>query len=63
MFKGPAGFEVTPVGRPLSVTWTLPVNPLMGVTETLTAELVAPCCTEMELDDKPKEKSGTGGGG
>jgi hypothetical protein len=61
--KGLAGLEVAPAGRLLSVTWTLPVNPLTGITETLIAELVAPCWTEIELEDKPREKSGTGGGG
>src|SRR5690242_21354235 len=38
--SGLAGFDVTPAGNPLSVTCTLPVNPLLGLIETFTAELV-----------------------
>ena len=63
MLNGLAGFDVTPAGRALSVTCTLPVKPLMGVTEKLTAELAAPCCTVIEPDDRPRVKSGIGGGG
>ncbi len=61
--KGLAGFEVTPEGSALKVTCTLPVNPLTGFTETLRAELVPPCCTETELEERASLKSGTGGGG
>src|SRR6266851_5353431 len=61
--KGLAGLEMTPVGRPVSVTCTLPVNPLTGFTETLSAELVLPCGTETELEERARVKSGTGGGG
>jgi hypothetical protein len=61
--KGLAGFEVTPEGSALSVTCTLPVNLLTGFTETPRAELVPPCCTETELEERASVKSGTGGGG
>lgn len=47
--NGVEGFAATPVGRPESVIWTVPVNPLRGFTEMLTAGLVAPCCTLMEF--------------
>lgn len=47
--NGFEGFAATPAGKPESVIWTVPVNPLRGFTETLTAGLVAPCCTLMEF--------------
>ena len=40
--KGLAGFEVTPEGSALSVTWTVAVKPFSAFTETLTEGLVAP---------------------
>ena len=61
--KGLAGFEVTPAGSALSVTWTAPEKPLTGFMETLTAGLAAPCVTEIEFADKFRVKSGAGGGG
>jgi hypothetical protein len=61
--KGLEGLEVTPLGRELSDTWTEPEKPLSGFTETLMAELVAPCAMEMELEERLIEKSGAGGGG
>jgi len=61
--KGLAGFEVTPAGSALSVTWTVLAKPLTGFMETPTAELAEPCGTEIEFEDTPREKSGTGGGG
>ena len=61
--KGLAGLDVTPAGRAPSTTWTDPLKPLMGFTVTLTAGLVAPSVTEIEFDDKLREKSATGGGG
>jgi hypothetical protein len=42
MLNGLAGFDVTPGGSPLSVTSTLPVNPLLGWTDKFTAELASP---------------------
>lgn len=41
--KGLRGFEMTPAGKPVSVTWTDPVKPLSGLTDKITPELVAPC--------------------
>jgi hypothetical protein len=61
--KGLAGLEVTPAGSPFSATWTEPLKPFTGFTETSTAGLVAPCWMEIEFDDKLSEKSATGGGG
>ncbi|OLB35047.1 MAG: hypothetical protein AUH11_16320 [Acidobacteria bacterium 13_2_20CM_57_17] len=61
--KGLAGFEVTPEGSALSVTWTAPAKPFSAFTETLTEGLVAPCGMEIEFDDKLRVKSGAGGGG
>jgi len=58
MLKGLIGFERTPAGTPLRVTWTEPVKPLIGVTDNITAGLVPPCWTVAEFDEKPMEKSG-----
>jgi len=63
MLKGLAGLETTPEGKPERVTWTEPVNPLSGLTDKLTAWLVAPCSTLTEFWEKPMEKSDCGGGG
>jgi hypothetical protein len=51
------GFETTPAGKPVSVTWTEPVKPLTELTDKLTVGLVPPCSTLMEFDEKPMEKS------
>ena len=61
--KGLWGFEVTPTGRALSVTWTAPAKPFSAFTETLTEGLVAPWAMEMEFDDRARVKSAKGGGG
>ena len=61
--KGLAGFEVTPVGSALSVTWTAPAKPFSAFTETLTEGLVAPWAMEMEFDDRARVKSAKGGRG
>jgi len=63
MLKGLAGLATTPEGKPERVTWTEPVKPLSGLTDNLTAWLVAPCNTLTEFWEKPIEKSGCGGGG
>lgn len=63
MLNGLAGFEATPAGSPLRETCTFPVNPLLGFTETLTAELVPPCERETIFAERLSEKSGEGGGG
>lgn len=47
--KEPAGFETIPAGKPESETWTVPEKPFRAPTDTLTAELVAPCCTLTEF--------------
>src|SRR5947199_1759768 len=46
----------------LNVTCTLPVNPLLGLTETLTAELIPPCGRAKGFAESDNEKSGGGGG-
>jgi hypothetical protein len=61
--KGLEGFVCTPFGKPLSVTWTGPVNPFCPFTDTLSAEFVVPCCRVMEFEEAVMEKSGTEGGG
>jgi len=61
--KGLAGLELTLAGSALSVTWTAFAKPLTGFMEILTAELAEPCGTEIEFEDRLREKSGTGGGG
>ena len=61
--KGLAGLDVTPAGSAMSDTCTEPVKPFVGLTETLTAGLVAPCVTEIEFDDRLRAKSAAGGGG
>ena len=63
MLKELTGFEMTPLGNPVRVTWTDPVKPLSAVTDRLTAGLVVPCWRLTEFTEKPMEKSGCGGGG
>ena len=63
MLNGLTGFEMTPRGKPVRVTWTEPVKPLSEVTDRLTAGLVAPCWRLTEFIEKLMEKSGCGGGG
>jgi hypothetical protein len=58
--NGLGGFELTPAGSVPKVTCTVPVNPLLGFTETLRAELVPPCWTETEFEERASVKSGTG---
>ena len=60
--KGLAGFEVTPVGNPLSVTCTVSENPLIGVMDRLVAGLALPCCTLTIFWAKEIAKSGCAGG-
>src|ERR1700675_1693548 len=60
--KGFGGFERTPAGRPVRETWTVPVKPLSGLTDSFTAWLVAPCWTLTEFAENAMEKSGWGGG-
>jgi len=40
--NGDAGEEVIPLGNPLTVTVTVPVNPFSAFRETATGEVVAP---------------------
>ena len=60
--KGLAGFAVTPAGRPAIETCTCPEKPFFGATLTLTALLVLPCATVIDVEENEKEKSGAGGG-
>ncbi len=57
------GDAVSPDGSPSIVTATEPTKPFSAVAETATAELVAPCATEIEDGETDKLKSGLGGGG
>src|SRR5215472_610749 len=61
--NGLVGLEVTPPGSAFKMICTLPLNPLLELMETLTAELVPPCCNVTELGETAREKSGAGGGG
>jgi hypothetical protein len=61
--KGLTGFEMTPVGKPVRVTWTEPLKPLSGFTDNVIAGLVPPCWRLTEPKEKAREKSGCGGGG
>jgi hypothetical protein len=61
--NGLDGLATTFAGKPARVIWTLPVKPLSGLTETPTAELMAPCWTFTEFTENAREKSGWGGGG
>ena len=63
MLKGLTGLEITPAGKPVRVTWIVPVKPLSGLTDNITAGLVAPCWRFREFVENPMEKSGWGGGG
>jgi hypothetical protein len=63
ILKGLAGLEMTPDGKPVQVTWTVPVKPLSGSTDKLTAGAVAPCWTATEFAENAIEKSGEAGGG
>jgi len=60
--KGLVGFAVTPAGRPVIETCTCPEKPFFGATLTLTALLVLPCATVIDVEENEKEKSGAGGG-
>jgi hypothetical protein len=55
--------EFTPLGNPLMVTFTVPVNPLTGFAVKVTGMLVVVCATNRELGEAESEKLGGGGGG
>ena len=57
----PAGLATPPGGRPETVTDTLPLNPLEGVTEIVTAAVVPPAAVVTDDGDAVNEKSGGGG--
>jgi len=62
--KGLAGFDVTPLGRPLRAICTVPLNPFDPLIETLIGVLAAPWVTLREFAERTTEKScGAGGGG
>jgi len=61
--KVPAGLTTAPAGRPVIVTDTLPLNPLVGVTETVTSAVVLPTAVVTDDGDAANEKSGGGGPG
>ena len=54
------GFAVTPAGRPLIATATVPVNELMAVDEMLTWEPTAPGVSVRAVGDMVRLKSGGG---
>ena len=58
--NGEVGEELTPAGSPSMSILTESVKPLMGLTATVTAALVAPCSTEVEVGETDKLKSGLG---
>lgn len=57
-----AGFAVTPAGRPVIATATVPTNELTAAAVTLTCEPVAPGTIVNDVGDTASEKSGGGGG-
>jgi hypothetical protein len=60
--NGIAGEVVTPEGRPLIETLTLPLKPCSGDTATMRGELALPCVTLTEAGETDMLKSaGTGG--
>jgi hypothetical protein len=58
-----AGFTVTPVGRPVIATLTIPVKPLAGTALTLIACPVPPGISETLAGVALRVKSPAGGGG
>lgn len=56
-----AGDAVTPVGSPLIVTWTVPVNPLRAVAESVTACAEPPALSDTVVGLTVRLKSGGGG--
>lgn len=56
-----AGLEVTPLGRPLRVTVTVPVNPFTGTALTLTACPAPPATIAAVAGVVVSEKSAAGG--
>jgi hypothetical protein len=62
MVSGFTGFDRTPLGKPVRVTWTEPAKPFWPATETVMGALV-PCGMERELEEKVIAKSGDGAGG
>jgi hypothetical protein len=63
MLNGLEGFEITPLGTPVNVTWTVPVKPFWPETETVTGALVAACATDSEFEESVIAKSGEGNAG
>ena len=55
--NGLDGLDCTTLGRPLSETWTLRVNPFWPARDTLTGALVPPCGRESEVVERAIEKS------
>ena len=58
-----AGLAVTPAGRPVIATKTMPVKPLVGTAFTLTGWPVPPAIIVTVAGVAVNEKSGVGGGG
>ena len=56
------GEELIPLGNPLTVTVTEPVNPFSGLSETVTGDVVAPTRVETEVGETAILKSEEGGG-
>jgi hypothetical protein len=60
--KDEPGIAFTPDGSPWSVTFTEPLNPFCGATETVTVKLTSPITAEAETGETDKLKSCIGGG-
>lgn len=63
MLKGLAGLAITPEGKPVNVTWTVPVKLLSGAMDKMAGGLVPACWTATEFAENAIEKSGEGEGG
>ena len=55
-----AGLAVTPLGRPVIATATVPEKPLIALAVTLTAEPVAPAVRASDVGARVREKLGVG---
>jgi hypothetical protein len=55
-----AGFAVTPVGRPVTATATVPVKEFSAFAVRVTVEPVAPAIVVSDVGERVNEKSGGG---
>lgn len=56
-----AGIAATPLGRPLSATWIVPVKPFCAVADTVNGSELPPACSVSVAGVTERLKSGGGG--